>query len=211
MARQERPGPVTFRLPLGQRLLSLIVLVMLGGVSAIMTAFAAVLLAVTLDDQSLRLDLPAGRSLIHRPPACHATIPYGDIEAVETRLEAYGTLGMAMMQRAYVLRGGGGGGGGGLIFLFEDRAIGTPLETPLFRKIATEIAARAGVPLRDLGMVEGDGGLLAVWGTQAPDWAAPSLPIARQFRIWRHVAATGTLAIVVVVVALVVRLLSGPI
>jgi hypothetical protein len=164
-------------------------------------------LRVALGTQSLMLDLPAGRSLIHRPAAQHTTIPYADVEAIETRLEAYGSLGMKMMQRAYVLRRKSGE----LIFLFEDRAIGTPLENPLFPRLAADIAERAGIPLRDLGMVEGDGGLLAVWGTHAPDWAAPALPLARQYRIWRHVAITGTLSIVVIVVALFVRLLSGPI
>jgi hypothetical protein len=163
-------------------------------------------LRVTMDTRSLVLDLPAGRSLIHRPVAQRMTIPYADIEAIETRLEAYGSFGMKMMQRAYVLRRKGGD----LIFLFEDRAVGTPFENQLFPTLATDIAARAAVPLRDLGMVEGGGGLLAVWGTHAPDWAAPALPLARQYRIWRHVAITGALSIGVVAIALVVRLLSGP-
>lgn len=163
-------------------------------------------LRVALDANSLALELPAGRSLIHRPQATHAIIPYGDIEAIETRLEAYSSLGMASMQRAYALRRKGGE----LIFLFEDRALGTPLATPYFQHLAAEIAARAQVPFRDLGMVEGKGSVLAVWGTQAPDWAAPSLPLARQLRIWRHVWATGALAVAVVIIALVVRLLSAP-
>ena len=164
-------------------------------------------LRVVLDSQSLMLDLPRGRSLIHRPPAQHLTIPYSDIDAIETRLEAYGSLGMELMQRAYVLRRKNGD----LIFLFEDRAIKTPLESETFPKLAADIAARAGVPLRDLGMVEGGGGFLAVWGTHAPDWAAPSLPLARQMRIWRHVTVTGSLAIAIIFIALFVRLwLGGP-
>jgi hypothetical protein len=67
---------------------------------------------------------------------------------------------MEMMQRAYVLfrkqedR----------IFLFEDRALETPFETSMVSNIAAEIVARSHVPLRDFGMVEGHGGLLAVWG-----------------------------------------------
>jgi hypothetical protein len=55
-------------------------------------------------------------------------------------------------------------------------------------------------------MVEGKGGILTVWGTHAPDWAAPSLPTWQQMRIWRHVAMTGTLAIAAVIFAVVVRL-----
>jgi hypothetical protein len=113
---------------------------------------------------------------------------------------------MAMMQRAYVLSRKQDD----KIFLFEDRALGTPIETSMVARIADAIVARAHVPLRDLGMVEGRGGVLAVWGTHAPDWAAPSLPLAQQLRIWRHVAATGTLAVALVIVAIVIRLIAGP-
>ena len=127
------------------------------------------------------------------------------IDAIESRLEGYGSLGIEIMQRAYVLRRKNGE----LIFLFEDRAIATPFESSLFPKLAADITARAGVPLRDLGMVEGGGGLLAVWGARAPDWAAPALPLARQLWIWRHVAITGALAVLVPVIALIVRLLVG--
>src|SRR5208283_5215705 len=61
-------------------------------------------LRLVLDEEAVTLDLPAGRSLIHRPPKQHLTIPYRDVASVETRLEAYGSLGMEMMQRTYVLR-----------------------------------------------------------------------------------------------------------
>ncbi len=158
-------------------------------------------LRVALLEDRMVLDLPAGRSLIYRPVAQHMTIPYRDIEAVETRLEAFPSLGMEIMQRPYVLSLKRGN----RIFLFEDRAIATPLETPMYGTIAAAIVERANVPLRDLGMVEGGGGFLAVWGAHAPDWAAPSLPLARQMRIWRHAAATGSLAIAMVVLALMIR------
>lgn len=230
-----------FRMPAWARYFSLIGTLILGGVSALMLAFAILLLfqrwwwlaalvaaaaiftaglagyvlrdlrgkwglRVELLPDRIVLDLPAGRSLIHRPLAQHLTIRYGDIDAVETRLEAYPSFGMEMMQRPYVLSCKQGD----RIFLFEDRALGTPLETPMVAPIATAIAERAHVPLRDLGMVEGRGGVLAVWGTHAPDWAAPSLTLAQQLRIWRHVATTGTLAVAVIIVALAVRLMVGP-
>jgi hypothetical protein len=163
-------------------------------------------LRVELLPDRMALDLPAGRSLIHRPVTQHLTIRYCDVDAVETRLEAYPSLGMEIMQRAYVLSCKQGG----RIFLFEDRALGTTLETSMVAAIAAAIAERAHVPVRDLGMVEGRGGFLAVWGTHAPDWAAPSLPLAQQLRIWRHVAATGTFAIAVIIIALAVRLIVGP-
>jgi len=233
--------PTIFRTPAWARYFSLIATIILGGITAVMLAFAIFLLfkqggwlgafvaavaifmagltgyvlrdlrgkwglRVELLADRMVLDLPGGRSLIHRPAAQHLTIPYADVDAVETRLEAYRTLGMAMMQRAYVLSRKQGD----KIFLFEDRALATPIETPMVARIADEIVARAHVPLRDLGMVEGRGGVLAVWGTHAPDWAAPSLPLAQQLRLWRHAAATGTLAIAVIIIALAIRLMAGP-
>jgi hypothetical protein len=162
-------------------------------------------LRVTLQDRSLMLELPAGRSLIHHPPAQHCDIPYADIEAIESRLEAYGSLGMKMMQRAYVLRRRNGQ----LIFLFEDRAIATPYASGSLAPLAAAIAARAGVPLRELGMVEGRGGFLGVWGAHAADWAAPALSRERQNRIWRGVAITGALPIPIIVIALLLRGLFG--
>ncbi len=158
-------------------------------------------LRVTLLEDRMVLDLPAGRSLIHRPVAQHMTIPYRDIEAIETRLEAFPSFGMENMQRPYVLSPKQGN----RIFLFEDRALGTPFETPTYGPIAAAIVQRANVPLRDLGMVEGGGGILSVWGAHAPDWAAPSLPLALQLRIWRHVVATGSLAMVLVVLAFLIN------
>jgi hypothetical protein len=162
-------------------------------------------LQVALSAHSVTLDLPRGRSLIHRPPPQHLTIPYADIVAIESRLEAYRGLGMTMMQRAYVLRRRNGE----MVFLFEDRALATAIETSLYANIADDLANRAGVPITDLGMVEGGGGVLGVWGTHSVDWAAPSLPLARQLRLWRHAALTGSLAFVVTMLALVIRLIAG--
>jgi hypothetical protein len=144
------------------------------------------------------LDLPRGRSLIHRPPAQHLTIPYADIAAIESRCEAYGSLGMEMMQRAYVLRRKSGD----LIFLFEERALATGMASTMFADTVADLAARAGITVRELGTVEGKGGFLGVWGTHAPDWAAPAVPVARQLQLWRHAASTGTLAMSLVLLVI---------
>jgi hypothetical protein len=220
-----KPAPQIFRLPLGPRLLSLFGVIVLGLVTAIMVAFAVVAftaqwalglftmavacflaaltgyvwrdlsgkwgLQLALDADAVTLTLPAGRSLIHRPPQLHLTIPYADIESIETRLEAYGSFGIGMMQRAYVLRRKDNA----LIFLFEERALGTAMASSLFADIASELAARAGGKLHDLGMVEGKNGFIGVWGTHAADWSAPSLAPARQSQLWARAAATGVAAI----------------
>jgi hypothetical protein len=145
---------------------------------------------IALGIDTVTLDLAAGRSLIHRPPAQHLTFPYADIVAVETRLEGYRTMGMAVMQRAYVLRRRDDT----LIFLFEERALATGFASSMFGGIAGELAARVGTSVKDLGMAEGDGGVLAVWGTHAPDWAAPALSPERQRSLWARAAATGAAA-----------------
>jgi hypothetical protein len=161
--------------------------------------------SIRLEPTAAELDLPAGRSLIHRPPSQHLSVPYADIKSVETRLEAYGNLGIAMMQRAYVLRCRNDD----LIFLFEDRALATGLENQLFPDFAYDLATRAGVAVRDLGMVEGKNGFLGVWGTHAPDWAAPSLPLAQQLRLWRHAMFTGSLTFGLIFLAFAIRSLVG--
>ncbi len=228
-----------FRLPLAPRWLALFGLIFLAAVTGVMIVLAVLAfrmqwalglflmacagflgaltgyvwrdlrgkwgLRVVLDADVVKLDLPAGRSLIHHPPAQHLVVPYADIEAIDSRLEAYGSLGMEMMQRAYVLHRKGGE----LIFLFEERALTTTMESSTFADLVGDLAARAGVALRDLGMVEGKGGLLGVWGTHAPDWGAPPLPRDRAMRLWRHAAATGSLAISMVVLAILMMRYFG--
>jgi hypothetical protein len=228
-----------FRLPLTPRLLSLFGAIILAGTTLMMAALAALLLPkqwtvglaalacaglmgaltghvwrdlrgkwglrVILDANTVTLNLPAGRSLIHRPPAQHLIVPYADIEAIDARFEAYGSLGMEIMQRAYVLRRKDGE----LIFLFEERALATFLASSQFADILADLVARAKVPLRELGTVEGKGGLLSVWGTHAPDWAAPPLSRDRAIRLWRHAATTGAFAMFIVVFAFMVEWATG--
>jgi hypothetical protein len=225
-----------FRVPLGARLITLFAVALLAGVTGLMVVFAAFAfvmqwalglfvmacaggigaltgyvardlrgkwgLRVVLDADAVTFDLPAGRSLIHRPPAQHLTIAYRDIEGIDARFEGYQSLGMAMLQRAYVLRRKSGE----LVFLFEERAVATQMESSMFGDLVADLAARAGIALHELGTVEGAGGLLCAWGTHAPDWAAPALPRERAMRLWRHAAGTGSLAIsMVIVVILLMR------
>jgi hypothetical protein len=102
---------------------------------------------VILDTNAVTLDLPAGRSLIHRPPTQHLIISYADIEAIDARFEAYGSLGIEMVQRAY----GSHRKSGELVFLFEERAPGTAMESSMFADIVAETlacdASRHGQPV----------------------------------------------------------------
>ncbi len=228
-----------FRLPLAPRLLSLFGVVLLTAATGLLLGFAALAFAmqwalgllvlacagfmgaltgyvwrdlrgkwglrVVLDADSVTLDLPANRSLIRRPPAQHLTIRYADIAALEARFEAYGSLGMEIMQRAYVLHRGSGE----LIFLFEERALATGMASSYFTDIVADLTRRAGIQLHELGTVEGAGGVLAVWGTHAPDWAAPALPRERANRLWRQAASTGSLTIAVFLIVILVMRYFG--
>lgn len=120
-------------------------------------------LRVVVDEGTIRLILPAGRSPIHRVATQHVTLPLTAIDAVEARYEAYRSQGMVNLQRAYVLLEKSGE----RIFLFEERAQATRLATARYGTLAREIAERSGARWRELGMVEGKGGVLGVWGARA--------------------------------------------
>ena len=158
-------------------------------------------LRVVLRPDSVELYLPKNRSLIHATPQQQLTVPYSDIAAIETRLEAYPSFGMVNMQQPYVLRRRNGD----TVFLFEERAVGAGLQRPYFGGLIEEIAARAGVEIRDLGMSEGRGGVLGVAHTEAADWSAPALSLARQQRLWRRAVTTGALAFLLINLAFMAR------
>ncbi len=162
-------------------------------------------LSVVFGANRIDLVLPAHRSLIHATPWQRLSIPYSDIAAVETRLESYTSLGMANMQRPYVLRLRNGD----RVFLFEERAIGTGLESSYFGGVIEEIARRANVPVDDLGMTKGGGGVLGVRGTHAADWASPALSKSEQNRLWGRAVGTGRIAFLVIMAAFAIRALFG--
>jgi hypothetical protein len=151
------------------------------------------------------LRLPAGRSLIHQLPAFEGVITYGDIAAIETRLEAYRSIGLAAMQRAYGLRLRNGA----LIILGEDRALGTNFEQLGANQLAAKLAARAEITIIDLGMVEGRGGVLMVTGAAPEAWSALSLGQSAQVRLWRRVASTGAAPMAVFLLAFLLAALLG--
>lgn len=133
---------------------------------------------IVFDADSATFSLPRGRSLIHRPPAVRSRIRFADMVAVETRLEAYGSL---MRQRTYRLVPRDGPP----IFLFEDRAVGTRMATPSLRAVAEEIASRAGLELTELPAAEGRAGLLGAWFASPPAWSDAGMTDTR-----KHILAT---------------------
>ncbi len=156
---------------------------------------------------SLELDLPSTRSLTHHLEAVHTRLRFDEIERIETRLEAYRTFGMANMNQSYALLLKTGS----RIVLGEDRALGTQMGSAVLATVAARISEIARVEMRDLGMAEGKGGVLAVLFTSPPRWDAPPLDAATQRALWRRVGTTGMVASaasLLVLVAALARLLS---
>jgi len=158
-------------------------------------------LRVVLGADSVTFVLPKNRSLIHRTSRQDVTVPYSEIAAIETRLEAYPSFGMVNLQRPYVLRRRNGDS----ILLFEERAIATGMASSYFANLVGELAARAKIQVRDLGMSVGSGGVLGVLHTRQADWSAPALPLARQNTLARRAADTGALAFLLISLAFMVR------
>jgi hypothetical protein len=158
-------------------------------------------LSIRAGADGLELRLPAARSLVRTLRAERRSVAWSEIAAIETRLEAYRSLGMANMQRAYVLRLSAGE----LIFLGEDRALGTNIATAMLANLVARLRERSPIELIDRGMAEGRGGLLGVLFTAAPPWAAENLHVDLQARLWR--AATRP-ALIMLLVPLLVLLAS---
>ena len=154
---------------------------------------------IVIGTDALDLDLPLGRSLIHRLDAVHAPIRFDEIEAIETRLEAYpGLFGLTDMHRSYGLKLKTGA----VIILGEDRALHTTFESSLLEGAVRQIVGRSRLELRDLGMAEGRDGLLGVLFAAPPPWDAPSLSAERQGELWAAAERTGSLALGAIFVSL---------
>lgn len=142
---------------------------------------------IEIEPGELHLDLPAGRSLMEAGRRERRFLEVSDVAAIETRLEAFRSFGMVNMQRNYGLRLKSGE----LIVLGEDRGLGTALDNESVGRMIETIAVKTGLPLRDLGMIEGNGGFLGVLFTSVPRWDVASLPANRQAALWRRAALTG--------------------
>jgi hypothetical protein len=154
--------------------------------------------------QGLELHLPAARSLTHHLAALTRTVAWSEVAAIETRLEAYSSLGMANMQRAYGLKLRDGE----VIVLGEDRALGSGIATGWLGTFVAQVAEHYPVQILDRGMAEGHGGFLSVLFTAPPPWSAENLDQAVQAKLWKRAGRTGMLAVLAPLVLLVVALLA---
>jgi hypothetical protein len=146
------PGAASFLLLMG---------VFVAGLAALVGQEALVRwrTRITLVGDRLRLRLPGRRGYVAQAPL-DRELPLSAIEGVDTRLEAFRSAGTTTLQRSYslALRDGS------RIVLGGDRR----LLDPFYAGVAETVAVRAGVPLRDLGTVDGEPGFLMLWGQSVP-------------------------------------------
>jgi hypothetical protein len=149
------------------------------------------------------LDLPAWRSLVAETHRIHVEVSRANIEALETRLEATASLGMASLQRVYRLKLRDRDG----VLLFDSRMLATPLGDPTDDAVARDVAGAMGVRWVDRGVVKCQGGLFGV-GSRAPAWTTPSLPVEEQLRLWRRAYLTGVVASLTTLMFVVLKALT---
>ena len=187
-----------------------VLFVMLAGVMGVLLryvrrdAHAKRRWCIDVRPDALALDLPGGRSLAHRLDPVRTQVRFDQIEAIETRLEAYRSFGLSNMNRSYALKLKTGD----LIILGEDRALSTGMASDVFANAIEIIGRNADLEIRDLGMVEGRGGIFSVLFTSPPRWDTPSLSAKRQADLLRDATRTGRLAAFGAVVVLLTALMS---
>ena len=228
-----RAAPLTFRASLGEKLFVTLTAVFMGVLALFMLVatvggfvaglwlglllllVALVIIALTflvakeavsrwrlyahLEDGALTAVLPRRRGFIDQPRD-RVTIALADIERIETRYESFASIGVTTGQQAYAIVKRDGE----RVFLGADRE----WVPSFFGRLASEIAARAGLTVADLGMVDGDAGFLLVAGQSAPDWAAPSLSAPEIALRGRRRARTAAIMGGVVLLVVLAQLLS---
>ncbi len=129
-------------------------------------AAAAFRLLIVIDAEKVRLRLPRRRGHVLLP-ATDETVPLKLIKAIETRSETFRQLGVVAIQQAYRLILSDGTA----VDLGADRQF----KEALFGNATAALTARAGIEIRNIGMVDGSPGILAAWGTSCPPWSTPSI------------------------------------
>lgn len=144
----------------------------------------------------VRLTLPR---YMDRAPV-ERDVPVAGLAEVAHREESFRTLGLTTIRQAFALRLADGA----WLALGGDK----DMTGPFFAHAAAAIAERAGLPIRECGMVEGAGGFLQVVGMRAPDWSAP--PMAATITDKRRQGAALTWRIVwgLILLAMLLRALT---
>ena len=171
--------------------------------------FAASHSEVDLGPEKVRLVLPNWRGPTPFFPYSEVEVPYKDLAGVETRSEIYRYFVLpVIVQSACLVHKDGGR-------LTLGYVSENPSDPPMpFHTIAEDIASRAGVPLVQRGVVEGNTGLRALIQDE-PGWDAPQLEQERlealrrrERRGWRALILVAALIAVAAVVYQMIRMVG---
>jgi hypothetical protein len=157
--------------------------------------FAASHSEVHIGDDKAAFVLPNWRGPTPLFPYTECRVPFQDLAAVETRSEVYRYFVIPVIVRSACLVRKDG----------ERLTLGYVQEDPQdpwipFHTIAEQIAAKAGVPIVDRGVVEGSSGLRALIQDE-PGWDVPVIEAERLDRL-RRIEKLGWTVLVVVILLL---------
>lgn len=150
---------------------------------------------IIVDANAVHLKLPQRRGYAAQDPV-QESVPRASVSAVESRSEAFRSAGSTVVQRSFSLVLSDGR----RIVLGGDR----PMQPPFFEQAAGAISAQLRVPVRELGMVEGDPGFLLISGQRVPTWDTQPLNPTEADRRTAASAATWRIVFIIVGTSLVI-------
>lgn len=156
---------------------------------------------IRLGRDDVSLSLPGWRSLFHRPAAFKGRIPYDEIDAIETRFECYG--GQIELTSRLVRTDGS------FVFLFDEGHAGDKQWSRPLEPVVRGIAEAAGVPLRELGMVEGRAKPFLAWMARPVPWDLSPLKEAEAEASWSKARRQWQVVALLVAVALCAMAVSA--
>lgn len=154
---------------------------------------------IAINWQTLELRLPPQRSYVPQEKI-ETSLPLSSIKAIESRAESFRSLGTTALQFAYSLVLNDGR----RIMLGADRRF----ISPYYQNAAGLISNKVKIPIRDLGLVDGNPGFLLVVGQTIPDWDAAPVPTAMMQKRFKDEAAAWRVVTIIVGAALAIGALS---
>lgn len=162
-------------------------------------AVARSLTRIAINWQTLELRLPPQRSYVPQENV-ETSLPLASITAIESRAESFRALGTTALQFAYSLVLNDGR----RIMLGADRR----LISPYYQNAASLISNNVKIPIRDLGIVDGNPGFLLVLGQTIPTWDAAPIPPQETQKRFKDEAVTWRVVSIVLSVALAIGALA---
>ena len=160
---------------------------------------------LAVDKDGISFSLPRDRSLVHRPKAEQGQLAWNEITRFEYRMEGYRTWLMAMVQQTYWVVPKTGE----WLLLFEDRGLNTNILISGGDAAFKRLAKLAPVPVVEGAMVEGKGGLLGAWFTQAAPVHGVPMEESSAGNLWDRAGFTGRIAAIATAFVILAMIIDG--